>query len=247
MVWSITERHPASGRFILGMQPQGVNERRNQRELTALAGVRVENKKGVPFPGRPSCTSIVVVLLVHPTHTAGAAWTTAGRSRLLLVFLDLSDERFRREHQAGNRSRVLQRETGNLGGVNNAHLHHVAVLAGFRVETEVLFLRLADLTDHHSAFSSGVVRDLASWLFESAPHDADANTFVILKLQLIDRRDAAQQRRASAGNNAFLDGCAGCMHGIFNATFFFLLLVLGPPPPFDAPPPPDQLEKPLLQ
>src|SRR6202162_2732615 len=144
-------------------------------------------KRRPGLPERLSCTSIVAVVLVHAAHTAGAAWTAAGCSRLLVVFLDLRDERFRRKHQAGNRSRVLQRETGNLGWVNNAHLHHVSVLAGFRVETVVLFLRLADLADHHSAFSSGVVRNLAGWLFESALHDADSNRLVILQLQLVDR------------------------------------------------------------
>src|ERR1700730_4529794 len=247
MCWSITKRHPASEHFILRMQPQGVNERRNQRELTVPAGVRVENKKGAPFPDAPSFTSIVAVLLVHPTHTAGAAWATAGRSRLLLVFLDLRDERFRREHQAGNRSRVLQRETGNLGWVNNAHLHHVAVLAGFRVETVVLFFRLADLADPHSAFSSGVVRDLAGWFFKSAPHDADANTFVILELQLVDRRDAAQKCGASAGKAAFLDGCAGRVHGILNSSLLFLQLGFGCRAHLDYRYSADQFGKPLLQ
>src|ERR1700674_1111856 len=126
MVWSITRGYPVSGRFILRMQPQPVNERRFQR---ALGGIARGKQKGRPVSRTPFFTSTVAVLLVHAAHAARAAWTTAGRSRLLLVFLDLCDERFRREHQAGNRSRVLQRETGNLGWVDYAHLHHVAILA----------------------------------------------------------------------------------------------------------------------
>jgi hypothetical protein len=59
-------------------------------------------KKGARFPGRPFLTTIVAVVLVHAAHAAGAAWTPAGRSRLLIVFLQLGDERFRREHQAGD-------------------------------------------------------------------------------------------------------------------------------------------------
>src|SRR3984957_3662380 len=222
-------------------------QRTRGKPRTSAARYSPHEQKGRPVSRTPLFTSIVAVFLVHAAHTAGAAWATAGRSRLLLVFLDLRDERFRREHQAGNRSRVLQRETGNLGWVNNAHLHHVAVLPGFRVETVVLFLRLADLADHHSAFSSGVVRDLAGWLFKSAPHDADANSFVILELQLVDRRDAAQQRGASAGNNAFLDGCAGRVHGIFDASLFFLQLGFSCRAHLDDRHSADQLGKPLLE
>src|ERR1700722_19732257 len=148
-------------------QPQ----RTRGKPRTSAARYSPHEQKGRPVTRTPLFTSIVALLLVHAAHTAGAAWTTAGRSRLLIVFLDFRDERFRREHQAGNRSRVLQRETGNLGWVDDAHLHHVAVLAGFRVETGVLFFRLANLAHHHCALGSSVVRDLACWLFESALYD----------------------------------------------------------------------------
>ena len=79
-----------------------------------------------------------------------------------------------------------RREAGNLGWINYAHLDHVAVLAGLRVEAVVLFLRLADLADHHSAFCTGVVGDLADGFLERALHDADANGFVIVQLELLD-------------------------------------------------------------
>src|SRR6267378_2604104 len=81
---------------------------------------------------------------------------------------------------------VLQRQASDLGWIDDAHLDHVAIVVSVRVVAEVCVLGLADFADHDGAFGSGVVGNLASRLFESALHDADANRFVIMQLELLD-------------------------------------------------------------
>src|SRR5208283_1071424 len=94
----------------------------------------------------------------------------------------------------------------------------------FRVEPVVLVLGLADFADHDGAFKAGVVRDLASGLFESALHDADADELIAIGLDLVNGGDGAEQGRAAAGNNAFLYGCLGRVHGVFYSSLLFLQL-----------------------
>src|SRR5580692_3259914 len=149
--------------------------------------------------------------LVHAAHAACAGGSTAA-SRCSLFFLDFSDEGFGREHEARDRGCVLKGKAGDLGWVDDAHLNHVAILASVRVEAVVLVLRVADLADYDSAFETGVERNLAGRLFEGALHDAEADSFVIMELDLLDGRDATEQRRAAAGNDTFLDSRAGGVH-----------------------------------
>src|SRR4029079_8891974 len=69
---------------------------------------------------------------IHAAHAAAAVvMTTTGRSGFLLR--RLGDHRLGRDHQAGDRRGVLQRGTRDLGRIEDAHLDHVAVLAGLRV------------------------------------------------------------------------------------------------------------------
>src|SRR5712672_2208436 len=166
--------------------------------------------------------------LVHAAHAA-ARTTRAAASRrtLLFVFLEFSNEGFGGEHQARDGSCVLQRQASDLGWIDDAHLDHVAIVASVRVVAEVFVLGLADLADHDGAFCSGVLRNLASRLFESSLHDADANRFVIMQLELLDGSEATEQRRAAAGNDAFFDRCASGVHGVLNASFLFLQLGFG--------------------
>src|SRR5437660_1426714 len=183
--------------------------------------------------------------LVHAAHAACAGGSGSGS--LLIFFLDVGDEGFRGKHQARDRRRVLQREAGDLGRVDYAHLHHVAVLAGLRVEAEVLFLGVADLANHNGAFVAGVESDLAGRLFESAPHDACANGFVIVELELLDRSEAAEQRRAAAGDDTFLDSRAGGVHSVFDTGLLFLQFGFGGCADLDDGDAADQLGKALLE
>src|SRR5712664_3249507 len=183
--------------------------------------------------------------LVHAAHAASAG--CSGGGCLLVFFLDVGDEGFGGEHEARDGRCVLQREAGDLGRVDYAHLHHVAVLAGFGVEAEVFFLGVADLADNNGAFVAGVERDLAGRLFESAPHDACTNGFVIVELELLDSRDATEQRRAAAGDDTFLDSRAGGVHSVFDTRLLFLQFGLGSCADFDDGNATDQLGKALLE
>src|SRR6266480_4694220 len=205
------------------------------------------DKKGRPLKGRPFGTEGTgeLVNLVHAAHAAGAGGPGSGG--LLVIFLDVGDEGLGGEHEARDGRRVLQREAGDLGRVDDAHLDHVAVLAGLGVEAEVFFLGVADLADHNGACMAGVESDLAGGLFESASHDACTNGFVIVELELFDDRDATEQRRASAGDNAFLDSCAGGMHSVFDTRLLFLQFGFGGCADLDDGDAPDQLGKALLE
>src|SRR5260370_4517356 len=165
--------------------------------------------------------------LVHAAHAAARACGTAGCCTLLFVFLEFSDERFGGEHQARDGGCVLQRQASDLGRVDDAHLDHVAIVAGVRVEAVVFILRLADLADYHSAFVTSVQRDLASRLFESALHDANADSFVIMQLELLDGRKAVQKGSDAAGDDAFLNWCAGGVHSVLDASLLLLQLGFG--------------------
>src|SRR5216684_6755049 len=185
-----------------------------------------------------------LVNLVHAAHAACAGGSGGG---CLGVFLDVGDEGFGGEHQARDGSCVLQREAGDLGWVDDAHLDHVAVLAGLGVEAEVLFLGVADPADHNGAFVAGVESDLAGRLLESAPHDACTNGFVIVELELFDDRDETEQRRAAAGDDTFLDSRAGGVHSVFDTRLLFLQFGFGGCADFDDGDAADQLGKALLE
>src|SRR5258705_7807228 len=185
-------------------------------------------------------------VLVHAAHAARATWT-AGSCALLVVFLELGHQCFGGEHEAGDGSGVLQREASDLGRVNDASLDEVNVFTGVRVEAEVIILGLADFADDHGAFEAGVEGDLTAGLFERPLHDAYTDRFVVVQLQLVDCVQAAQQRRAAAGNDAFLDSRAGCVHGVLNASLLFLQLGFGRSANLDDGNATDELGQPLLQ
>src|SRR5262249_17261864 len=104
-----------------------------------------------------------------------------------------------------------------------------------------------DLADHNGAFVAGVVCDLASRLFQSALHDTDANGFVIVQLDLVDSREAAQKSSAAAGNDAFFNRSACGVHGVFDASLLFLQLGFGCRTDFDDRNAADELGKALLE
>src|SRR6267378_4904366 len=105
----------------------------------------------------------------------------------------------------------------------------------------------SDLADHNGAFMAGVESDLAGRLFESAPHDACTNGFVIVELELLDCSDGAKQRRAAAGDDTFLDSRAGGMHSVFDTGLLFLQFGFGGCADFDDGNAADQLGKAFLQ
>src|SRR5882672_966530 len=161
---------------------------------------------------------------VHVTHAAHAAAATHLR---LVVLRQLRDHRVGREDEGRDRSRVLQRVAGDLGGIENTHRHHVAVLAGLGVVAEVA-LAFAHLVDDHTRLIPRVAGDLAHRLLEGAHDDFHAGGLVlVVGLHFRNRVAGAKQRHATAGNDSFLDGRTGRVQRVFDAGLLLLHLDFG--------------------
>ena len=154
--------------------------------------------------------------LVHFVHAAAVA--AACRS-ILLLFRDLRYQGFGGQHQRRDRAGVGQCRAHHLRRIEHARLDQVFVLAGQCVVAEVVVLRVVDLADHDCTFFAGILGDLAQRLGDGALHDVDTDLLVTFQLQLVESRDATRQRYAAAGDNTFLDGCTGGVHGVFDTGF----------------------------
>ena len=95
--------------------------------------------------------------------------------------------------------------------------------------------------------SPALLGDLAQRLFERALHDVDADLLIAFDLELVERRDAAHQGHAAAGHDAFFDGRAGGVHGVFDTGLLLFHLGLGRGADLDHGNAADQLGQPLLQ
>ena len=93
----------------------------------------------------------------------------------------------------GDRRRVLQRRTGDLGRVDDAGLDQVGQLAGRRVEADRALGGL-DLTHDDRAFEAGVVGDVAAGSDERLPHGAGTG-----RLVAFERLDDLGDRRRGPG------------------------------------------------
>ena len=116
-----------------------------------------------------------------------------------------------------------------------------------RVEAEVLILRVADAPDNHRALVPGVLDNLAQGLFERALYNVDPDGFVAVELELFKCWDAPKQGHAPAGNNAFLDSSARCVHGILHTSLLLFQLGLGGSTDFNHRYAAHQLRQSLLQ
>ncbi len=104
---------------------------------------------------------------------------SAGRGFLLLR--NLGDHGFGGQHQASDRSRVLQSSARDLGRVDDAGLHQVLVGAGSGVVAEVGLLRFVDLADHNRTLFAGVRDDHAKRLFDRATDDRCTDLLIALE------------------------------------------------------------------
>src|SRR5579871_114701 len=182
---------------------------------------------------------------VHIPHAAAAM--AAGARRSFLLFRNLRDQGFGGEHEAGNRSGILQRGADDLRRVEHAGLDQILVLVGERVVAEVRLLGVEHLAQHNRAFFAGVLGDHAQRLGDGALHDVDADLLVAFGLDLLQARSATGQRHAAAGDDSLFHGCAGRVHRIFHAGFLFLHFGFGRSADFDHGYATDQLRQPLLQ
>src|SRR5262249_46499921 len=84
-----------------------------------------------------------------------------------------------------------------------------------------------DLADDHRTLFPGIADDLAQGLFHGALHDAGAGLLIALELEAFDRRDAAHQGDAAAGNDALFDRCTGGVHRVFHSGLLLFHFGLG--------------------
>src|SRR5690606_7854622 len=86
---------------------------------------------------------------------------------------------------------------------------------------------LEDLADHDRGFRTRVRRDLAARSLDGAAHDVDARILVGVLALRLDLGGSPQQRRAAAGDDAFLDRRTGGVKGVVDAVLLLLHLDLG--------------------
>src|SRR5713101_6373725 len=145
-----------------------------------------------------------------------------------LLFDQLRDHGVSREHEAGDRCRVLQRGASDLGRVDHAHLDQVAELLGLRVEAEVTLV-LEHLVEHHRGLRTGVVDDDAQRLFERFHHDLNAGLLVVVvALELaFQHLLGADESHTAARDDALFDRRAGGVQRVLDAGLLLLHLDLG--------------------
>ena len=97
----------------------------------------------------------------------------------------IGDERLGGEHDGGDRGGMRQRADHDLGGVDDAALDEVAVVAGAGVEALVA-LQLGDAVGDGRTIEAAVLRDDPQRLLERAAHDPRAGRCVTLERQPVD-------------------------------------------------------------
>src|SRR5271165_2267472 len=152
----------------------------------------------------------------------------------MLFFLGrFRDHDFGGEQQSRYRSGVLQSQTRHLGGIEDAHFDHVAILAGRRVVAEGA-LALADPVQNHRGIFAGIADDLTQGLFDRAGQDLDARGLIfVLADEFLDGLQRAHQRHAAARNHAFFDGRTRRVQCVFDAGLLFLHFDFGRGTDFD--------------
>src|SRR5712671_2371408 len=103
-----------------------------------------------------------------------AVHATVRHCRRALLRL-LGDHRLSGDEQAGDRGRALQRQTYDLGRIDDASLHHVDIGAALRVETMVGLALLQELADDDRAILSGLGKNLLCRGLQCPAHNIDAD------------------------------------------------------------------------
>ena len=150
--------------------------------------------------------------LVIITHAAGH---TGGL--VVSLLRNLADERLGGEHQAGDRSRVLKRDTRDLGRVDDAGIDHVDESLALGVEA-LVGLELLDLNDddgaleeplrqivNNAGLEGSVVVNQVKELETAKGFDAQSETFVnMVKAGIIDPTKVARVALQNAASIAGL-------------------------------------------
>jgi hypothetical protein len=98
------------------------------------------------------------------------------------------------------------------------------------------------------AFAARVNGETISYReFDRALYYVHPDHFIVVELQLFQSWQAAQKSTTAAGNDAFLYGCAGGVHGVLDASLLLLQLCLRCRAHLDYRNPTDELGKALLE
>src|SRR5690349_15697271 len=163
-------------------------------------------------------------LEVHSAHSAHSA----GHRRGWLVFRQLADRRLGGDQQAGDRRRVLESGTNDLGRIDHAGLDQVLIGIGLGVEAHRFILALDQLARNHRAVVAGILGDLAHRGEQRLADDVHAaGLVVVLALQAFEGPGGVKQRSAAARNDALLDRGAGRVKRVVDAILALLHLDLG--------------------
>src|SRR5690606_28958163 len=190
-------------------------------QKSAIHSGRTSFRSPVPFESdlevRDPFWSDLEVL--HAPHAG------AGSGRGLLG--DVGDDRLGGEEQRGDRRRVLERRAGDLGGVDDAGLLEVLVIAGGGVEA-LTAGHASHLLDHDATFEAGVLGDLAQRRLEGPGDDARTGGLVAEQRlgPRVDRRAGPQERDAPTRDDALLDGGLRRADGVLDAVLLLLQLDL---------------------
>ena len=177
--------------------------------------------------------------------SGAVAVTGAGRGGHVLVLL-LDDERVGREDHRRDRLGVAKRRARHLDRVDDTGGDEVAVLARGRVEA-LARLHLLDLGDGDVALEPGVLGDPAQRFASGAGDDARTDGLVTLEPELVDGGDGLDEGRATAGDDALLDGRTGRGDGVLDAVLLLLELDLGVRADLDDADTAGELGQPLLE
>ena len=141
-----------------------------------------------------------------------------------VLFRDLADDGVGGEEEAGDGAGVGEGGAFYLGGDDDAHFDHVAVFVGEGVEAEVGVLGFHHLLGDDGAIDAGVFADLFDRGVQGAFDDIRADAFIAVELEFLDAGDGAEDRAdlTAAGEDAFFDGGAAGVKGVFHAGFLFL-------------------------
>ena len=115
----------------------------------------------------------------------------------------------------------MQGGAGDFGGVQNAQLDQVAILAVGGVVAKVAFA-FQHLVHDHAGFVTGVDDDFAQGRFNGLEHELDAGVLVgVGAFDVASGLTGAQQGHAAASDDAFFHGSAGGVQGVFHTGFLF--------------------------
>ena len=132
-------------------------------------------------------------------------------------------------------------------GVDHASVDEILIRLSLGIEPLAAVFRLPHLLHDDRTLKSGVLRNPPHRLLEGAAEDVDPELLVAVRLEIVKRLGAAQQRHPPARHDAFFDGRLRGVHGILDAGLFLLHFRFGRRAHLDDGHAAHQLGEPLLE